>query len=327
VIDLNDSQLTFVLLVFGAVVALAYALFVPTVGVEQQTRRRLRKRLSSAAVARSGVHHRSLLRDKYLKQLNPLERVLESLPGMEALGRISEQAGRTSPAYRILVWLFALGASAGVVVLLATRVPLIALGAALLAGVLPILKVQFDRNKRMARFEEQFPEALDTITRALKAGHPFSETLNLVGTEMDAPIAVEFEATFNDLNYGSDARTALLNLLERVPSVSVMAFVSSVLIQRESGGNLAEILAKLSAVIRSRFRFQRRVRTLSAEGRMSAWILALVPFVLFAGLYLTTPSYLEMLTSDPLGRQLISGAFVLLIIGLFWMRRVIRIQA
>ena len=326
-IDLTGSQLTFALLVFGAVVALAYALFVPTVGIEQQTLRRVRKRLSSAATSGSGASDRSLLREKYLKQLTPLERVLESLPGMEALGRISEQAGRTSPAYRILVAAVGLGAAASLVVLTVTRMPLIALGAGLLVGMLPILKVQIDRNTRFSRFEEQFPEALDTMTRALKAGHPFSETLHLVGAEMDAPIAAEFEYAFNDLNYGSDARTALLNLLERMPSVTVMAFVSSVLIQRESGGNLAEILEKLSAVIRSRFRFQRRVRTLSAEGRMSAWILALVPFVMFAGLYLTTPSYLELLTSDPFGRQLIGAAFVLLVIGLFWMRRVIRIQA
>ncbi len=325
--DWTDSQLTFALLVFGAIVALAYALFVPTVGVEQQARRRVLKRLRNATTPGAGAPDRSLLREKYLKQLSPLERALESLPGMEALGRISEQAGRSGPAYRLLVAAVALGGTASLLALAVTHTPLIALGVGLASCTLPMLKVQFDRNRRMLQFEEQFPEALDTMTRALKAGHPFSETLHLVGVEMDAPIGNEFESTFNDLNYGSDARTALLNLLDRMPSVTVMAFVSSVLIQRESGGNLAEILQKLSAVIRSRFRFQRRVRTLSAEGRMSAWILALVPFALFAGLYMTTPSYLEMLTGDPLGRQLISGAFVVLLIGLFWMRRVIRIQA
>ena len=128
------------------------------------------------------------------------------------------------------------------------------------------------------------------------------------------------------MNYGGDTRSALLNLLERVPSVSMMALVTSVLIQRETGGNLAEVLEKISAVIRARFRFARKVRTLSAEGRLSAWILALQPFALIVMLQVMNPKYLPMLIDDPLGQQLIMGALVVAFFGLLWIRRIIHIQ-
>ncbi|MFQ5546358.1 MAG: type II secretion system F family protein, partial [Acidiferrobacterales bacterium] len=201
----------------------------------------------------------------------------------------------------------------------------VALVTGAVAGMVPFMKIAFDRGKRLTKFEEQLPAALDIMARALKAGHPFNESLHLVAQEMDDPVAKEFQITFADMNYG-DAKIALLNLLERVPSVNVMAMVMSVLIQRETGGNLAEILRNISVVVRGRFRFQRKVRTLSAEGRLSAWILSLIPFVLYALIYFTTPGYLTMLTDDPLGHKLIMAAFVMLVIGLFWVRRIIRIQ-
>jgi len=190
----------------------------------------------------------------------------------------------------------------------------------------PFLKISFDRSKRMLRFEEQLPEAMDIMTRALKAGHPFSETLKLVSEEMDQPIATEFGITFSDINYGLDVRQAFLNLLERVPNMTLMTVVTAVIVQRETGGNLAETLANISSIVRGRFRFQRKVRTLSAEGRMSAWILALIPFALFVGIMVTTPSYLESLINEPAGMKLIAIAFVLMIIGIFWLRRIIRIE-
>ncbi len=143
---------------------------------------------------------------------------------------------------------------------------------------------------------------------------------------MDDPVAGEFATTFADLNYGNDARRAMLGLLQRVPSVTVMALVTSVLVQRETGGNLAEILERISNVIRGRFKLQRKVKTLSAEGRMSAWILALVPLVLFAVVWITTPSYLPTLIEDELGRRLIMVGLVAGVVGIFWVRRIVRIE-
>jgi len=178
----------------------------------------------------------------------------------------------------------------------------------------------------MAQFDEQLSEAIDIMRRALQAGHPFSETLHLVADGLDGPISKEFGITFADLNYGSDMRRAMLGLLERMPSVTLMAFVTSVLVQKETGGNLSEILNNISRVIRGRFKFQRKVRTLSAEGRMSAWILAMVPFGLFLLIHFTTPDYLDVLFEKELGRQLIMYAGILGFFGILWIRQILKIE-
>jgi tight adherence protein B len=164
------------------------------------------------------------------------------------------------------------------------------------------------------------------MKRALRAGHPFNACLKLVADDMDAPIAREFELTFADVNYGNDVRRALLGMLLRVPSTNLMAVVTAVLIQKETGGNLAEIFERISQVIRSRFRFGRKVRTLSAEGRLSAWILALVPIILFGVIWITSPKYLPPMLVHPTGQKMIVFAGVMMVVGVLWMRRIIRID-
>jgi tight adherence protein B len=191
---------------------------------------------------------------------------------------------------------------------------------------LPYLKIAYRRAKQMARFEEQMPEALDVVRRAMKAGHPFVQALKLVAEDMDEPISREFELVFAEINYGSDVRRAMLGMLERVPSVSVMALVTAVLVQKETGGNLTETLERITTVIRGRFKLYRRVRTLSAEGRLSAWILALVPVVLCVIITVTTPDYLPVLFASPLGKTLMTIAAGMAVVGVLWIRRVIRIQ-
>jgi tight adherence protein B len=195
-----------------------------------------------------------------------------------------------------------------------------------MAAYLPFMKISMDRTKRMAAFEEQLPDAIDTMKRALRAGHPLSAALKFVADEMDEPVATEFELTFGDINYGNDVRRAMLGLLSRVPSVTVMALVTSILVQKETGGNLAEILENISGVIRGRFRFQRKVKTYSAEGRMSAWVLAMVPLVLFVTLWFVTPDYLPYLLEDPRGINMIIYGFVSGIAGIFWIRKILRIE-
>jgi tight adherence protein B len=143
---------------------------------------------------------------------------------------------------------------------------------------------------------------------------------------MQPPIAHEFELTFADVNYGNDLRQALLGMLLRVPSSNLMAVVTAVLIQKETGGNLAEIFERIAQVIRSRFRFGRRVRTLSAEGRLSAWILAMVPIILFGVLWILSPTYLPPLLHDPTGQKMVGFACVMLVVGVLWMRKIIRID-
>jgi tight adherence protein B len=178
----------------------------------------------------------------------------------------------------------------------------------------------------MAMIEEQIPDAIDTMTRALQAGHPFNATLRMIAEDLEDPIAGEFELTFGDINYGNDLRRAMLGLLARVPSVTMMALVTSVLVQKETGGNLAEILKQISGVVRGRFKLHRKVRTLSAEGRMSAWVLACVPLVLFALISVTSPDYLPILVDDPRGQKMIIYGMVSGVLGILWIRRILRIE-
>lgn len=320
------SPWLFLGLVFLAVFLLVQGMVVPVFGESTRMRKRLLARLATVGAATQQIHFGSLLREKYLRELSPLERALEALPGMERLARLIEQSGKTTPAYRVLLLSVLLAAAGAFCGWTYTRLPYWALLGALGTFSLPYLKILADRGARLAKFEEQLPDALDLIKRALKAGHPFSQTLKLVAEDMNEPVAREFDLVFSEINYGGDLRNALLGLLERVPSVSVMALVTAVLVQKESGGNLAEIFERITAVIRGRFKLYRRIRTLSAEGRLSAWILSSVPLILFAVISITSPDYLPVLVKNPMGKNLIATAVVLGILGILWIRRIIRIR-
>ena len=323
---MEHTPVIFLIMVTVAVFLLVWNLIIPVFGTERLDAKRLKRRLKNIAENENRPSAAAMLRDKYLQKLNPLERRLEFLPGMARLVLLIEQSGRRLPAHRLLLLIILLGLACGVLGWYFTSNIYIAIAAALVAAPAPLVKINLERAKRLSRFEEQLPEAMDIMVRALKAGHPFAETLRLVSEEMDQPIAHEFGITFADINYGLDIKQAFLNLLERVPNMTLMTVVTAVIIQRETGGNLAETLSNISSIVRGRFRFQRRVRTLSAEGRMSAWVLVLIPFVLFLGLMITTPSYLPILVQEPLGVKIVAIAFSLVIIGIFWLRRIIRID-
>jgi tight adherence protein B len=316
----------FILLVFATVVLLMQGLVVPVFSESAKTRKRLKKRIAEIESAGEEESLSSLLREKYLRRLSPLERRLESLPAMEAIATRIEQAGHKILAYRLVLLSLLIGIVALVVSWIYLRTPTLTVASGIFATYLPFMKISMDRVKRMQAFEEQLPDAIDTMKRALKAGHPLGATLKLVAEEMDDPVAGEFELTFGEINYGNDLRKAMLGLLSRVPSVTVMALVTSILVQKETGGNLAEILEKISAVIRGRFRFQRKVQTYSAEGRMSAWVLAIVPLGLFAGLWVTQPGYLPSMLDDPRGQNMVVYGGVSALVGIFWIRKILRIE-
>jgi tight adherence protein B len=320
-----DGVFIFVGLVFLAVFLLSQGLVMPVFGENKAARQRLKQRLEDIETTEEESIV-SLLREKNLRRLSPIERQLEELPWMQSLKSVIDQSGNSIPAYRLVLISVVLALTAGIVGWQFSRSPSIAIFVTLVAAAAPFLKINRDRSSRFAKLEEQLPEAIDTIQRALKAGHPFNGTLKMVADDMDEPIAREFELTFADINYGNDLRRAMLGLLGRVPSVTVMAFVTSVLVQRETGGNLAEILKQISDVIRSRFRFARRVRSLSAEGRMSAWVLAMVPLILFSAMTLTNPEYLPAMYEDTTGQQMLTFAVVWSAIGVFFIRKIIRIE-
>ncbi len=323
---MNSQVYLFAVFVFFAVFALAMGLSIPVFGENRQAGKRLRQRLDKIRLETEASAAVDLIRKDRFKGLQPWEVALENSALLQGLRSNLEQAGHTMKAYQLVLLALLAGLVTAFLCFALSRVWPLALGGFLVGFSVPLLKVNSDKNKRLARIDEQLPEAVDIMRRALQAGHPFKECLHLVAEELDEPINKEFAVTFSDLSYGCDLKLALLGLLERVQSVNVMALVTSILIQRETGGNLAEILSNIGKIIRARFRFSRKVRTLSAEGRMSAWILALVPFVLFVMLYVTTPEYLPVLVESELGRKLVVAAMLAMGLGILWMRKIIRIE-
>jgi len=323
---MSSGFIIFLALVGGAVFLLMQGLVVPALGDQARARKLLKRRLARIDAELGEQPAASLMRDKYLRELTPLQRELEELPLMADLARLIEQAGGTILAHQLVIVALLLGIGAAVLGALLLKSGLGALAIGVFVAAVPFLKLRFDRDRRAARLEEQLPDAIDVIRRALRAGHPFNAALKLVADDLEAPIAKEFELTFADINFGNDVRRALLGLLDRVPSVTMMSFVTAVLLQRETGGNLAEILEQIAKVVRGRFKFFRKVRTLSAEGRMSAWVLALVPLILFGAISVTQPTYLPILVHDALGRKLIMTAVGLAFIGVLWIRKLLRIE-
>jgi tight adherence protein B len=245
---------------------------------------------------------------------------------LKPLLRMIEGAGLALPAYRVLLAMLACGVIGAFGMFFVMEKWWAILFAGLLAASLPLVRLWWLRHRRITRIESQLADAIDTVKRSLRAGNPFVSTFRLVSESMDAPIGTEFAIAAADLSYGSDPRSALMAMLDRVPSVPLRGFVTAILVQRETGGNLAETLDHLSSVIRERFRFERKLRTLTAEGRLSAWILISVPFVLGGVLHFSSPKYLATLTESPQGPMLLGGCAVLMLFGVVWMQRVARVK-
>jgi len=190
----------------------------------------------------------------------------------------------------------------------------------------PAWYVNRSRTRRLQRIETQLPEAADLISRALRAGHSFSSALDMAGDELPDPLGAEFRTTFDEINYGASMHDALGALAERAPLPDLRYLVIAVLIQRESGGNLAEILGNVSHIIRERMKLMGQVRVLSAEGRLSGIILSLLPFAVAGAMYLVNPEFLDPLVEDPVGPWIVGYALALMALGLMWMRRIVRIH-
>ena len=191
---------------------------------------------------------------------------------------------------------------------------------------LPYVLVVRARTARLVKIEEQLPEAADFLARAMRAGHSFTNVLQMVGSELPEPLAGEFRAAHEEINYGVPLNEALYNLAERIPLTDLRYLVIAVVIQRESGGNLAEILGSISHIIRERLKLLGKVRVLSAEGRMSAWILGLMPFCAMAFMIVMNPRYVSVLWTDPVGVKMLGYGALMILVGVLWIRRVIHIR-
>ena len=266
-----------------------------------------------------------LLRRPRLAQLSNLRKTFERRPEFDSLRRLVDQSGLEILISRLFVYSIILASVTFGAFMLSDLEWWISALAAVAAAGTPFAGLRWLRARRISKIDMQLADAIDMVKRSLRAGNPLVSTFRLVSNNMSEPIAREFGITAADLSYGNDPRSALLAMLDRMPSVMLRGFVTAILVQRETGGNLAEALDHISYLIRQRFRFERKLRTLSAEGRLSAWILILIPFILGALLHFTQSSYLDRLLEDPRGPTLLGGGAILMIIGVIWIRRVSRV--
>ena len=191
---------------------------------------------------------------------------------------------------------------------------------------LPFLVLKMKRTRRMRAFEEQFPEALDLIARALKAGHAFATGLKMVADEMEEPVGPEFRKTFDEQNFGLPLKDSLENLTVRIPVLDVRFFATAVLIQRETGGNLSEILENLAHVVRERFKILRQVRVYTAHGRMTGYVLLALPAFLSVALMFINPDHMNLLFRERMGQQMLMAAIVMQTAGFLWIKKIVKIE-
>jgi len=255
-----------------------------------------------------------------------VDRILAGTTRGSSLGRWLDQSGLKVSLSGVLLVAFALaGMMALVAGVIARSKYALPVGAAV-GFALPFVFLSFKRTRRMRTFEEQFPEGLDLIARALKAGHAFATGLKMVADEMGDPVGPEFRKTFDEQNFGLPLKDALDNLTVRVPSLDVRFFATAVLIQRETGGNLSEILENLAHVVRERFKILRQVRVYTAHGRFTGYVLLALPAVLCIALSFINPEHMNLLFRERMGQMMLLGALGLQTAGYVWIRQVIKIE-
>jgi len=289
-------------------------------------RKKLRGRLQRFASEAHGGQPIDIVRKRVLSQIPWVDAILSALPGMPALGRLLEQADSRYPAGTFLLFSAFLALTGSLVgSFLLNNVLLQVLGTAL-GGILPLLYVYQKKRQRLQKFLRQLPEALDLIARALRAGHTFLVGLKMVGEEFADPLGTEFDKTLAEINFGAGVPEALKNLARRVDCPDLHFFVVAILVQRETGGNLAEISENIAQLIRKRFELQDRVRALAAEGKLSAIVLFALPFFLALALSILNPKYLGVLFTDPAGKWMVGVAATIMSIGAMIIKKMINIR-
>lgn len=295
---------------------------------KRATARVLHERLSAVqqAAERQPSEELALLRDELLSEIPALNRLLSRSRRISRLQRFLSQADMKIRAGKFLLIAACCAAVVGLAAFMwtASMFATIALGA--IGAAMPFGYVSFRRSQRFHKFEELFPEAIELLARAVRAGHAFTTALELIANELNEPVAGEFRKLFEEQKFGLPIKDALLNLAERVPIVDVKFFVTAVMLQRETGGNLAEILDKLSYVIRERFKILRQVRVYTAQGRLTMMILMGLPPLLVLMLLFVSPTFIRVLFTDPIGHLLLVIGIVLQTIGFLLIRKIIHIQ-
>jgi len=255
-----------------------------------------------------------------------VDRLMARTSAGSRLARLIEQAGVTTSPGAVMLISVLLGGVSAAVTQLVVRAPLVLLVTVPLGAAAPVLWLLQRRSSRLKRFEEQFPEALDLISRAIRAGHAFQTAIGMAAEELATPVGPEFRKIFDQQNFGLPLREALNGLAARVPLVDVKFFITAVGIQRDTGGNLAEILDSLSHVVRERFKIQRQVRVHTAHGRITGFVLLALPAFLAVALSVLNPEHMRPMFEERLGRLMLGGTIVMQLVGFLWIRRVIKIE-
>lgn len=323
----SNNLLILSVLVFIAVLLLLEGAYLLWKAYKGPQAKKIETRLRALSASLDNSKQTQLLKQRMLSEVPAFERFLLSMSKAQRLDRFILQAGLNWTVSRLLLSCAALGLTAGLLVAYGAHQPLlISTLAGAAVGALPLLHVGRQRSKRLGKFERQLPDALDLITRALRSGHAFPSALQMVGEEMPDPVAAEFGIVHDEVNFGVSLQQALTNLSERIPLTDLRYFIVSVLIQRESGGNLTEVLGNLSRLIRERLKLMGKIKVLSSEGRLSAWILGLMPFGLAGAMYLVNPEFMSPLWKDPIGIAIIQYLLTMMVLGALVLMKIIKIR-
>jgi tight adherence protein B len=319
-------QFAIAVLVF-AVVSLAAFAALSLLDQRNAQARLLRDRLAAAQKpAEQPLQEVAVIRDEMLSRIPAFDAVLRRSERVSLLQKMLMQGELNVRAGNFLMVCVVCAAFFGLVLFIAGGNLIFAWPGAILGFFVPYAYASHRKQKRFQRFEEKFPEAIDTLARAVRAGHAFTTALEMIANEVAEPVAGEFRQLYEEQKFGLPVRDALINLAERIPLVDVKFFVTAVMLQRETGGNLAEILDNLSYVIRERFKILRQVRVHTAQGRMTMVLLMALPPTIVAVMLSINRGFILPLFTDPIGHALIVGGITLQTMGYFFIRRIIRIQ-
>ena len=315
-------------LVFTFALFLVFGAYLLATRGSDVKRDRLQKRLAEALLHSAHTEDMEvvLARNELLSEIPWVNRSLVRLQAAMRMKRMLDQADLQITPSRLLMFSIMAGMLAALAVSVINPMILLALGCGLVAAAVPFAHVWWKRKKRFDAFLEHLPDALDLMCRGLMAGHGFSEALHMASAEMPEPIATEFRKTYEEQNLGLSLKLALENLTQRIPLLDLRMCVTAVLIQRETGGNLAEILEKVAYTIRERFRIMGDLKTLTTSSRMSAWLLCALPIFVAIAVTVMNPDYMSVLWKDPRGHWLIASALFLQVTGMLIVRKILNIK-
>ncbi len=305
--------------------AIEVALYVYN-SIRHPNRRKIRQRLENLSAGVYEAQSPDILRKRVLSDVSFLDKILSQVPAIERLESLIRQSNSTHSAGFYLLLVLFLGLTGFIVISFTTRNLVYATAGAMLLSALPFANLHLKKKKRIQRFQKQLPEALELIARALKAGHAFTSGMKLAADEFKDPLGPEFDEALDEINFGVSVPDALRNLTKRIDCPDLRFFAVSVILQRETGGNLAEIMESLARLIRERFKFQGKVKVLSAEGKLSAFVLLGLPFFIGLAIRLLNPDYLQILFTEPAGRVAMAAALVSMTLGMIFIKRMIKIS-